>query len=228
MGRSEKKARWCLSELLEEPQGQGLRISVVASLGLVTLIEDVVFPLMFVGQRRRGFHSVKKNNAVEMIEFVLKNASMKAISRQRHRCAFEISGPNLDPVEPWNKAPETGDREAALPSGFDTIPDRLDLGIDEQLWGNIRKVIIARQPVDKKTEFFGNLRRRKADATLREHRSNHVSGQSLQPVRPKKLLGNRLGHLSEHRVAEPDDLKQGGFFKAVSHRLAAAGAATGG
>ena len=180
-------------------------------------LKDVAFPFVFERQGSRAVHPVEKDDAVEVVEFVLHDPGVKAVCRQRHRIAFDISGANLDAAVAGYDPSETGNRETALPPVFNRFTDRLNLWVGQKLRGDFRMVVAAWHPIDEQAQVLGNLRRRETNTIFREHRSNHVSGKIVQSLRPETIFRNRFGHLSEHRVAQPDDLKRRGLFEAVGH-----------
>ncbi len=162
---------------------------------------------------------------------MLDDSGVETVRGEAHGLAVDGPALDLDPSGAGHEAAETRNRQAALPALLELGIDDPDFRVDHDGRLDLGLAVVGGQPVGEEPEFLGDLRGGETDAVFLEHGADEISAELVESTAPEPLLGNRIGHRSQHRVAESDDLECDGSPAGESgsvKRLAAAGATAAG
>ena len=144
----------------------------------------VLYPVsgVFIQERQRleRTHPIEKQDPIEVICFVLNHPGREALRMKFDPLTCPIEGPNLDLARPRDAAADVWNAETSFPSLVDLVSDRRDLRIDDDSRLPFRIARFVRvHDRHEQTQPFVNLRSRKTDTVVLDHRLDHVVDQPL-------------------------------------------------
>src|SRR4029450_9576538 len=161
-------------------------------------------------QRLERPHPIEKQDAIEVIRFVLNHPGREGLRMTLDPLTCPIEGPNFDLARPRDAAADVWNAETSFPSLLHFVSDRRDLRIDDASRPPFRIPRFVRvHNRHEQTQPFVNLRSRKTDTVVLDHRLDHVVDQPLNGSMFDfwAFEGARLG--AKHGMSHARDLQNG-------------------
>jgi hypothetical protein len=173
-------------------------------------VDRVALQLFEKDQQSMIGHSLRVENPVEVITFVLDNSGVKSLDLTLDYLTAETGSAIADPQVPRHDASQTRHRETALPAERPLGPDGLDHRVDQHsqilrdIAGHSAETLRWNAKYDDPVRLV-NLRSGNPGATGILHRFNHVFGKTAHP--------GRCGVIHDRRDAAQNRMPHSGDFQ---------------
>jgi len=178
--------------------------------GRRSVLRPVLRVLLEEAQRLERLHPVDEQDAVEMVDLVLRHAGRVAFEVELDAVAASIERAHLDLVGTDDAAAQLREAEAAFPVLVGGLRERRHFGVDDRQHADVVVLPFAFVDADdRQADALVHLRGRQADPLVLPHRLDHVVDELLERRR-LDLGGLDLPRrFPQHRVPHVRDLQDG-------------------